>query len=80
LYDLLTGSIIEGEEVFLFLADEHEAVIVIVLLLGGEFDIGDDEVIVLVLDECRVTCSSFVLNHSLAWPSLTGIYQIILLE
>lgn len=71
--DIIGGAGVEGEEGFLFLPDEHEAVVIIGFVVGGEFDVGDDGVIVLVLGRERRTLSSLVLNQSLALPYLTGM-------
>ena len=64
---------VEGEELFFLGAVEHEAVVIVAFDVGGEFDVGDEEVIEFVLDSKPVTCSSLVLNQSLALPSRTGI-------
>lgn len=71
--EFLLGSVVECEEGLFFLADEHKAVVLITFNIGGEFDVGDEEVVVLIL-HCGIdTCSYLVLNHSLALPYLTGI-------
>jgi hypothetical protein len=73
LSEFLLGLVVEGQEGFLFLADEHEAVVIVTLEVGGELDVGDQEVLVLILNSELRTCSSLVLNQSLAFPYLTGI-------
>jgi hypothetical protein len=73
LVDFLLGSVVECKERLFFLADEHEAVVIITFNISGEFDVGDEEVIVLILHGEIDTCSYLVLNHSLALPYLTGI-------
>ncbi len=73
----MLGAGVKGQEGLLLLAVEHQAVVIIAFIVSGEFDVGDEEVVVLVLSRVRLTCSSLVLNHSLALPSLTGITQII---
>ena len=80
LREVLSGSVVEGEEGFLFLADEHEGVVIVAFNIGGELDVRDYEVVVLVLRGVKSTCSYLVLNHSLALPYLTGIIKQILLE
>lgn len=70
---LSLGLGVEGEESFLLLAIEHKAVVIITFVVSGEFDVGDEEVVIFVLDERASTCSSLVLNHSFARPYLTGI-------
>jgi hypothetical protein len=75
--DVVGCASVEGEEGFAFLADEHETVVVVGFVVGGELDVGDDVVVILVLYGREGTCSSLVLNHSRALPSLTGICSII---
>ena len=70
---VIGGACVEGKEGFLFLSDEHEAVVIIGFIVGGEFDVGDDGVVVLILGGGRCTLSSLVLNQSLALPYLTGM-------
>lgn len=73
----LPGAGVEGKEGLFSLAVEHQAVVIIVCVVTGELDVGDEEVVILILSRVQLTCSSLVLNHSLALPSLTGITQII---
>jgi hypothetical protein len=77
--EFLLGLVVEGEEGFFFLADEHEAVVIITFNISGQLDVRDQEIVVLVLRRLRFTCSSLVLNQSLARPYLTGIIKQILL-
>lgn len=71
--EFLLGLVVECEEGLLFLADEHEAVVIITFNIGGQLDVGDEEVVVFILRGRELTCSSLVLNQSLARPYLTGI-------
>ena len=71
--DVTLSSRVEFEEGFLFLTDEYKVVVLIILVIGGEFNVGDDCIIVLVLGGKKGTCSSLVLNQSLALLSLIGI-------
>lgn len=77
--ELLLGLVVEGEEGLFFLADEHEAVVIITFNISGQLDVGDEEVVVFILNGGVLTCSSLVLNQSLARPYLTGIIKQILL-
>ena len=77
--EILLGLIVEAEEGLFFLADEHEAVVIITFNISGQLDVGDEEIVVLILHGLLFTCSSLVLNQSLARPSLTGIIKQILL-
>jgi hypothetical protein len=77
LIDFLSCFIIQSEESFFFLSDEHKTIVIVTFLTGCEFDVGDEEVIVFILSELMFTLSSLVLNHSLALPSLTGILNNI---
>ena len=70
---VIGGAGVEGKEGFLFLSDKHEAVVIIGFIVGGEFDVGDDGVVVLILGGGRCTLSSLVLNQSLALPYLRGM-------
>lgn len=76
---LLLGFVVEVQEGLLFLADEHQAVVIITFNISGELDVGYQKVVVLVLSGLKGTCSSLVLNQSLARPYLTGIINQILL-
>lgn len=71
--DFLLCAAVEGEEGLFFLAYEHEAVVIVALIVGGQFNVGDDVVIEFVLNVVELTCSSLVLNQSLALPYLTGM-------
>jgi len=72
---VIGGSVVECEEGFLFLSDEHETVVIIGFIISGELNVRDDGVIVLILRERICTLSSLVLNQSLALPYLTGMLK-----
>jgi hypothetical protein len=46
----LLGLIVEGEEGFLFLSNKHEAVVIVLFFVSGQLDVGDQKVIVLILN------------------------------
>ena len=68
---------VESKERFLFASYVNEIVVIIFFIGGSQFDIGDHEVVILVLSREIFTCSYLVLNHILALPCLTGINQSI---
>jgi len=72
---VIGGSVVECEEGFLFLSDEHETVVIIGFIISGELNVRDDGVIVLILRERICTLSSLVLNQSLDLPYLTGMLK-----
>lgn len=47
--EFLLGSVVECKEGLFFLADEHEAVVIITFNISGELDVGDEEIVVLIL-------------------------------
>ena len=48
--ELLLGPVVECKEGLFFLADEHEAVVIITFNISGELDVGDEEIVVLILN------------------------------
>jgi hypothetical protein len=49
LAEFLLGLAVDAEELFLFLAVEHEAVVIVALDVGSEFDVRDEEVVKFIL-------------------------------
>jgi len=49
LSELLLGPGVEGQEGLFFLADKHETVVIIILIVCGQLHIGDHVIVELVL-------------------------------
>lgn len=56
---LLDGSGVGREEFLFFASDEHEGIILILFIVGGEFDIGDHFIIELILSIGWIYCFLF---------------------
>jgi hypothetical protein len=49
--DIVGGSVVKGQEGLPFLANEHQTIVIVSLIVGGQLNVGDHVVVVLILGE-----------------------------